>query len=678
MNNCGTFSEDMIMRGLSILLTMCLLSVGIVYADGDVTAPGDAVIGQPNDGRWPAGELPAYAIDDKLDTKYLHFDYRTDNIPGIIITPARGATIVQGVRFYSANDDSSRDPLTYTLQGSNGGAGGPWTLIASGSIPDFMSGWPRLTWTTTPMFFPNENTYLTYRLMFPTINGAGMFQIGEIELLEKPVNGWPPAVSVDPAVTVIKIPENTLTLDATVDDFDSENWTFAWTQVSGPADVDFGGTEAQEDATVVFPAIKGTYTLQLDVIDDGGNPSGPQTITVRVWSTADENLIGHWAFDEAEGSLVANDLTDDNDRGYLGNYQSLHHDPNFVPGWVTLPDATANNAAQFADAGYIEVFPDPNAVNDPNMMNLDFGVSVAGWVYANNWTDGNRRICQFGNPAGSDEANIFRLLREGGGMRFVASADSNRMLTVTMFPAEEWHHVAGTYDGKTISIYIDGVLAGTQEFATYAALYPYESQTLCIGAKNKNVDFNAYPGDYMYGKLDDMRVYSYAIGQDTVRSLVALGQNAAPSILGITAIDEFVLTGSTTIDVNAEVYDAHDDTIVYKWEQMSPAGSPIAEFSATDVEDPQITFTEPGTYVFQLTINDGEYGIEGNIFKAITVQVNEADCAQVKDDGLLLVGDVNEDCQVNMEDFSLIALDWLRCNDPQIAECENPYALPMD
>ncbi|MBN2513024.1 MAG: LamG domain-containing protein [Sedimentisphaerales bacterium] len=655
------------------LMVMALvMAIGGIAMGDDVTAPGDPVIGQPNDGRWPGGEAPMYAIDNDVETKYLHFDYRADNIPGIIITPARGATVVQGVRFASANDSPDRDPLTYTLEGSASGVGGPWTLINAGSIPDFAAGWDRLKWTVTPMVFPNSNSYTNYRLMFPTINGAGMFQVAEIELLEKPVNGWPAAVSVDPAVTVITLPENTLVFNATVDDFDSTSWTFSWSQVSGPATVDFGDTQAQEDATVVFPAVKGTYTLVLDVTDDGGNPSTPQKITVRVWDKAsDEKLIGHWAFDEAEGTKVANDLALDNDRGYLGNYQSLHHDPNFVPGWVTLPGATANNALDFTDAGFVEVYPDPNSVVDPNLMNLDFGVSLAGWVYGYDWT-GNRRIAQFGNPSGSDEANIFRMLREGNGMRFVASSQTTRELTVTMFPANEWHHVAGTYDGKAINIYIDGVLAGTKEFATYAPLYPYESQVLTVGAKNRNVNYVDYPGDYMYGKLDDLRVYSYPINLETVRSLVQLGQNSAPAIIGITAPEEFVLTGSATINVNAEIYDAHGDTITYSWEQISPI-SPVAEFSAINVEDPQVTFAEPGTYIFRLTINDGVYGLEGNIFKTVTIQVNEADCAQVKADGLLMASDINEDCRVNLDDFALIALDWLKCNDPQDPDCDNPY-----
>ena len=39
----------------------------------DVTDADDLLIGEPNDGDWPAAELPAKVIDDLVTTKFLHF-----------------------------------------------------------------------------------------------------------------------------------------------------------------------------------------------------------------------------------------------------------------------------------------------------------------------------------------------------------------------------------------------------------------------------------------------------------------------------------------------------------------------------------------------------------------------------------------------------------------------------
>lgn len=56
---------------------------------------------------------------------------------------------------------------------------------------------------------------------------------------------------------------------------------------------------------------------------------------------------------------------------------------------------------------------------------------------------------------------------------------------------------------------------------------------------------------------------------------------------------------------------------------------------------------------------------------------NVFDCERIKQDDLLMSSDLNEDCRVDLNDFILLATDWLRCNDPADPACENPLgALP--
>jgi len=167
---------------------------GAAQAQLDVTSPGDIIQGVPNDGisqndnhGWPGNEPPHQAIDDRIDTKYLHF--RGELQPtGIRVTPAMGPTLVTGLTFTTANDAVERDPIEYELSGSNESINGPWTLIAEGPIVDFAgaTAWPRRTKTTTPIEFKNDIVYKHYQLMFPTVRtpgSANSMQIAEIELL---------------------------------------------------------------------------------------------------------------------------------------------------------------------------------------------------------------------------------------------------------------------------------------------------------------------------------------------------------------------------------------------------------------------------------------------------------------------------------------------------------------
>ncbi len=678
------FSEDLSMRTLWLLAILMLCIVATGFGDvpwprpgQDVTTPGDPVIGQPDNNRWPSGEAPQHAIDDNVSTKYLHF--RDGQVAGIIISPQLGTgqsqpTLVQGITLTSANDASDRDPHSYELYGSNAGVNGPWTLISEGPVLDFIGGWPRLTKIETPIIFDNQTEYLHYRLMFPTLGGSSMFQIAEIELVAPPENGWPAAVMISPAAVVVDAADPTVEISVEIDDFDSTSWDVLWTQVSGPTAVDLDNVQDQTAVELTLPAVRGTYVLRALVTDSEGNESNPVETTVRVWDAElDNKLVGYWTFNEGEGTFI-DDSSDDVNRGFMGNYHNDPDlDPNFVEGWIPA-DGQNNYALHFQDFGYVQVIPDANSVSDPNLQNLDYGISVAAWVNAYDW-DGNRRIAQFGNDS-NDDVNIFRLLRENSSLRFIASPFRDRMLDVPLFPAEQWHHVVATYDGKTIKMYVDGVLAGVQEFDTYRALHPYEGQTLYIGAKNKNVNPDSYPGDYMFGSLDDLRVYSYAIDEATVRSLVQMGLNSAPVVVGVDAPESIILKGETTVVFSADVFDAHDDEILYQWLQTypDPEEGPAAAFSATDVAAPEVTFTQPGDYTFRLLVSDGMYGIEEDIYYDVTIEVIEASCDLVKADGLLLAGDLNEDCRVDILDLVILAQDWLRCNDPADPTCEDPYA----
>mgnify|MGYP000142831050 CR=1 FL=1 len=156
------------------------------YISPDITGAGDTVQGVPNDGDWPAAEHPALAIDDNVNTKYLHRKGGA-MATGFQVAPLVGSTIVTGLTFTTANDASTRDPISFRLSGSNASIDGPYTLIASGDIVDFAgaTAWPRFGKTVTPIEFQNTTAYRYYEIVFPTLRGPAetLMQIAEVEFL---------------------------------------------------------------------------------------------------------------------------------------------------------------------------------------------------------------------------------------------------------------------------------------------------------------------------------------------------------------------------------------------------------------------------------------------------------------------------------------------------------------
>lgn len=154
----------------------------------DVTAPGDTVRGVPDDGDWPAMEAPPNAIDNDVNTKYLHFKGATQTT-GFQVQVTGGPTIINEVTFTTANDAPERDPVKFEVYGATTSIDGPYTLIASGDILDFAgeTPWPRFAKNDTPITFKNKVAYGYYQVLFPAVRDpaaeGSMMQIAEVELI---------------------------------------------------------------------------------------------------------------------------------------------------------------------------------------------------------------------------------------------------------------------------------------------------------------------------------------------------------------------------------------------------------------------------------------------------------------------------------------------------------------
>ncbi len=162
--------------GRWLTLLLALGAAGAMFAQSDITQPGDPIVATSSNS--PGSEGVANAIDNKT-TKYLNFDGAHNAVAtGFTVTPSVGATIVTGITLQSANDAPERDPATYRLEGSNDGT--TFTLISSGDVPAFSD-----RFVTVRVDFVNNLAYKAYKLTFPTTaqdNGCCM-QVAEVELL---------------------------------------------------------------------------------------------------------------------------------------------------------------------------------------------------------------------------------------------------------------------------------------------------------------------------------------------------------------------------------------------------------------------------------------------------------------------------------------------------------------
>ena len=244
-----------------------------------------------------------------------------------------------------------------------------------------------------------------------------------------------------------------------------------------------------------------TYTPDTDVAgvdtltftaSDGDLDSNEATVKVTI-----TGLVGHWEME--------NDLTD------------------------SAPPANDANGAvtPIYDTGRIGdalVLDGSNQyATVPNSADLDITgpITMAAWVKPD--VVGTQHLIK---KATMNLVNGYELSLSSPGHVFtrfnqVASADTYRIDATSFYPTDgdTWIHVAATWDGTTITLYVNGAAEGTVDFAG-----PIATNDLALG-----IGAQADGTSKLNGSLDDVRLYNRALGDTEIAALYAPAGVPRPS-----------------------------------------------------------------------------------------------------------------------------------------------------
>ncbi|MFM7628371.1 MAG: IPT/TIG domain-containing protein, partial [Algoriphagus sp.] len=250
----------------------------------DVTGPSDPIQIWPAGSTSPFSEQVTKAIDNNINTKYLNWGTGSaaPANSGFVVTPATGATIITKLTFTSANDDSGRDPLTFTLEGSRDGGGSYATIIAAAN-----------TNLSTTRFaqsesaeITNQEWYSTYRLTFPQLRSGPLMQIGEVELLGVPYQrvvytlGVSAPVIVHNLLPVTDVDTNDQIQSATVSittNF-NQNDVLTWTNQAGITGTYNASTGVLSFTGTATPAVYQTLLRSVKFATAAPNSAGKQRL----------------------------------------------------------------------------------------------------------------------------------------------------------------------------------------------------------------------------------------------------------------------------------------------------------------------------------------------------------------------------------------------------------------
>lgn len=317
------------------------------------------------------------------------------------------------------------------------------------------------------------NSYLQVRVT--ATDSGGLTTSVQQDLLPRLVNV---TFDTDPAGLKVEVNGSTLTCPVTAVSWENyvltvaapnqlasgELWTFqSWSD---------GGASQHSVTTPDAP-----LTLTAAFIPLDGVPAG---------------LVAAYAFDEGGGTFV-NDVSG---RGHIG----------------AVTGASWMAAGRYGGALSFDGIDDWVTVDDAPDLDLTTGMTLEAWVYPTALGGGSWRNVLIKERAGGEIYNLYANANTDSPTVFVvAAAQPNSPIDLrgtTTLPLNTWSHLAATYDGTALRIYLNGIPFASRSVVGGPLLT--STGVLRIGG-------NAVWGEYFQGRIDDVRVYNRVLNQDEIQ-----------------------------------------------------------------------------------------------------------------------------------------------------------------
>ena len=210
--------------------------------------------------------------------------------------------------------------------------------------------------------------------------------------------------------------------------------------------------------------------------------------SLSIANPAEDGLVAYWSFDEGAGKKAA-DVTGN---GHDGEFEG-------APKWV---------AGKFGSALEFDGDDDHVVVPDDDALDLTDEVTLMAWFSPNDVLTSRRMMVK--------NDSIFVIFDFGNSkdsIDFLVKPDNtNAESTTTDWKIGQWYHFAGTFDGKTMKVYINGKLEG--EKPNNVPIAPSDLD-LWIGG-----DDWGRPTDHFPGKIDEVRLYDKALSEADIQRVM--------------------------------------------------------------------------------------------------------------------------------------------------------------
>ena len=327
-----------------------------------------------------------------------------------------------------------------------------------------------------------------------------------------------------------------------------------------------------------------TYVYRVRAVNAASIPSGYSN-TVTVTTPTPPHLVGlvaAYGFAEGAGQTSANISPS-------GNLLALN-----TATWTT--QGKFGNALSFAGGQYA-------TVNDSNSLDLTNALTLEAWVYPTaapaNWTS-----IVLKEQLGGMVSSMYTGAPSGlGGMPTAWGYVTTEVSVGATgpIPVNAWTHLATTFDGAQLKLFVNGVLAGTQAL----------SGNLVTSNGALRIGGNTIWDEYFTGRIDEVRIFNRVLTESDIQADMnrPIDQpTSQPDTVPPSAPGTLTATAVTSTQIDLAWNASTDDTGVANYEVERCAGSGCSAFvriaTPTTTSYLDNTVAPSTTYVYRVRAVD--------------------------------------------------------------------------
>jgi hypothetical protein len=233
-----------------------------------------------------------------------------------------------------------------------------------------------------------------------------------------------------------------------------------------------------------------------------------------VAQTADPTLVAAYHCNEGTGGVL-------NDVSGNGNHGTVN------AGW----NATGRYGAalNFNGSGNTVTVPDSASLDLTNSMTIE------AWVYPTA-TTAWQTVLMKESPNGLAYALYSRVATNRPGV-YIHTTSDIAASSGTGVPRNAWTHLAATYNGATLSLYVNGTLRTS---IAHAGSILVTGSRLSIGG-------NSFWGEYFTGRIDEIRIYRRVLTASEIQADMAAPISSRPGVTITSPASGSVLSGIVNI-----------------------------------------------------------------------------------------------------------------------------------